>query len=77
MPLYTGVPGGNVNILGGHIIDHSKKNVYVRGYMCPILNGFRDRAILLYSSLDLAPNIVLPSFPYVNRCEASVGRCDW
>jgi hypothetical protein len=29
--------------------------------MCPIPNGFRDRAISLYSSLDLAPNIVLPS----------------
>jgi hypothetical protein len=29
-------------------------------YMCPIPNGFRDKAILLYSSLDLAPNIVLP-----------------
>jgi hypothetical protein len=25
------------------------KNVYV--YMCPILNGFRDRAISLYSTL--------------------------
>jgi hypothetical protein len=30
-------------------------------YMCPIPNGFRDKAISLYSSLDLAPNIVLPS----------------
>jgi hypothetical protein len=30
-------------------------------YMCRILNGFRDRAISLYSSLDLASNIVLPS----------------
>jgi hypothetical protein len=30
-------------------------------YMCPIPNGFQDRAISLYSSLDLAPNIVLPS----------------
>jgi hypothetical protein len=29
--------------------------------MCPIPNGFRGRAILLYSNLDLAPNIVLPS----------------
>jgi hypothetical protein len=29
--------------------------------MCPIPNGFRDRTISLYSSLDLAPNIVLPS----------------
>jgi hypothetical protein len=30
-------------------------------YMCPIPNGFRDRAISLYCSLDLAPNTVLPS----------------
>jgi hypothetical protein len=29
--------------------------------MCPVPNGFRDRAISLYSSLDLAPNIALPS----------------
>jgi hypothetical protein len=28
--------------------------------MCPIPKGFRDIAVLLYSSLDLAPNIVLP-----------------
>jgi hypothetical protein len=29
--------------------------------MCSFPNTFRDRAISLYSSLDLAPNIVLPS----------------
>jgi hypothetical protein len=29
--------------------------------MYPIPNGFRDRVISLYSSLDLAPSIVLPS----------------
>jgi hypothetical protein len=29
--------------------------------MCPIPNSFRDRAISPYSSLNLAPNIVLPS----------------
>jgi hypothetical protein len=29
--------------------------------MCPIPNGFRDTAISLYSSLDLAPIILLPS----------------
>jgi hypothetical protein len=30
-------------------------------YVCPIPNFFRDRAISLYSSLDMTPNIVLPS----------------
>jgi hypothetical protein len=35
------------------------KKVYI--YLYPIPNGFRDRVISLYSSLDLAPNIVLPS----------------
>jgi hypothetical protein len=30
-------------------------------YICPIPNGFQHTAISLYSSLDLAPNIVLPS----------------
>jgi len=29
--------------------------------MCPIPKGFRDRAISLTRSLDLAPNIVLHS----------------
>jgi len=29
--------------------------------MCPILNGFRDRGICLYSGLAWAPSIVLPS----------------
>jgi hypothetical protein len=42
-----GVPGGNVNILGGHNVGLSKqKIVYLH---VPLLNGFRDRAILLYS----------------------------
>ena len=43
-----GVPGGNVNILGGHSIGLSKpkKKMYV--YMCPIPDCFRDRAISLY-----------------------------
>jgi hypothetical protein len=53
------VPGGKVNILGGHSLGHSKQKVYMQ--MRPILNGFRDRAISLYSSLDLAPSIALPS----------------
>ena len=29
--------------------------------MCPISNGFRNRAVSLYRNLDLAPNIALPS----------------
>jgi hypothetical protein len=42
------VPGGKVNILGGHSIGHSKQKLYV--YMVSIPNGFRDRDISLYSS---------------------------
>jgi hypothetical protein len=39
-----GVLEGKVNILGGHSIAHSKKKeVYM--CMCPILNGFRDKAM--------------------------------
>jgi hypothetical protein len=54
------VPRGKVNILGGHSIGHSKhSNSYM--YMCPIPNCCRDRAVSLCSSLDLAPNTVLPS----------------
>jgi hypothetical protein len=41
------VPGRKVNILGGHSIGHSKQ-VKIYKYMCPIPNGFRDRAISLY-----------------------------
>lgn len=33
------------------------KKVYM--YMYPIPNGFRDRAVSLYSTLNMAPNIVL------------------
>ena len=45
MKQIQGVPGGKVNILGGHIIGHSKKKTY----MCPTPNGFRGRAISSYS----------------------------
>jgi hypothetical protein len=53
--LYS-VPGGKVNILGGHS-KQKKKSMYV----CPIPSGFRERAISVYSSLDLVPNIFLLS----------------
>jgi hypothetical protein len=44
-----GVLEGKVNIQGGHSIDHSKqKIIYI--YICLVPNGFRDRAISLYSS---------------------------
>jgi hypothetical protein len=32
---------------------------------CPIPNGFRDRAISLYSSFDLVPNTVVPSSKWI------------
>jgi hypothetical protein len=45
------VPGGKVNILGGHIASVIlSKKVYMYSYMCPILNDFRGRAISLSSS---------------------------
>jgi hypothetical protein len=40
------VPGVKVNILRSHSIGHSKQKMYM--YMCPIRNGFRDRAISRY-----------------------------
>jgi hypothetical protein len=43
-----GVPGGKVNILGGHSIGHSEQKVHM--YMCPIPNGYQDRYISLNSS---------------------------
>jgi hypothetical protein len=42
------VPGGKVNILGGHTMGHSEQKLYM--YMCPIPKGFRDRSMSLYSS---------------------------
>jgi hypothetical protein len=39
------VPGVKVNMLGGHSIGYSKQTVYM--HMCPIPNGFRDKAISL------------------------------
>jgi hypothetical protein len=44
-----------VNILGGHGIGHSKKEVYMN--VCPIPNGFRY----------LARNIFLPSISMSNH----------
>ena len=46
-----------MNILGGHSIGHSKQKLYMDKNA--ILNVFRDRAMSLYRSLDLALNIVL------------------
>jgi hypothetical protein len=42
-------------------------------YMCPIWNGFPDRATSLYSSLDLAPNIILPSLMWISvKCQLAI-----
>jgi hypothetical protein len=47
---YTGVPGGKINILEGHNVGHSmQKYVYIH---VSLPNGFRDRTISLYGSLD-------------------------
>ena len=44
------------------------KKLYMN--MCPIPNGFRDRAIWLYGGLAWAPTIVLPSRPAAPLSEA-------
>jgi hypothetical protein len=48
---YT-VPGGKVNILGGHSISHSKQRKKLYMYMWTIPNGFRDRDISLHCTLE-------------------------
>jgi hypothetical protein len=55
--------------MGGHSIGRSKQEIYV--YMCPIPNGFQDRAISLHSSLNLVPNIALSHHiaPLPQACE--------
>jgi hypothetical protein len=42
------VPGGKVNIRGALVLVVLSKNVHM--YMCPIPNGFRERAVSLYNS---------------------------
>jgi hypothetical protein len=57
--------------MGGHSIGHPKQKMYM--HVCPIANVFRVRAISLYSSLDLALNIVLPchhTAPLSEACES-------
>jgi hypothetical protein len=54
------VPGAKVNILGVILSASLSKNVYV--YMCPIPNGFRDRAISLYSSKIVDKKEILQSW---------------
>jgi hypothetical protein len=44
-----GVPGGKFSILGGRSIGHFEQKVYM--YICPISNGYRDRAISFYCTL--------------------------
>jgi hypothetical protein len=39
---------GKVSILGGHSYGHSKQNLYM--YICPLPNGFRERAVSLYNT---------------------------
>jgi hypothetical protein len=51
------VPAGETNILGRHSIGHSKqKHVYIH-----VSYSERCPSISLHSSLNLTPNIVLPS----------------
>jgi len=61
-PLIQSVPGGNDNILGGHIIGHSKQKVYM--YTCLTPNDFKDRPIhrtvadlLIKRIVRIVPNI--------------------
>jgi hypothetical protein len=61
------VPGGNVNILGGHCSGNSKKKVYMN--MHPIPSGFR---YLEHNILNLVRHIFLPSRsnpPLSEACE--------
>jgi hypothetical protein len=69
-----GVPGRKAYILGGHSIGHFKQIMYM--YMCPIPNGFRDRAISLYSSKTVDKKEILRTVSnfYFTGFTAPVGR---
>jgi hypothetical protein len=73
-----GVPGGNVNILGGHSIGHSKQtSVYVR----VILQTVSEVELLHCAGVWHPLSSFTPAIPrhfmkHVNRCGASVGRCN-
>jgi hypothetical protein len=60
------IPGGKINIVGGHSIDYSKKKIYTN--MCPIPNGFRYLASSIFKS---ARNIFLPSLS-VSNCNSQM-----
>jgi hypothetical protein len=59
-------PGGKVSILGGQSINHCKQKKKVYMYMCPIPNGFQDRAISLYSKLYTVQTSNMPR-PHMSR----------
>jgi hypothetical protein len=48
---------------------------YIFMYMCPFPNSFRDRAVSLYSSLDLALDIVCSSRKWIG-VKRQFDRCD-
>jgi hypothetical protein len=51
------VPGGKVNIVGGHSIGHSKKKLYM--YMCLIPNGFVQPVASRYTDWAIPQSMFL------------------
>jgi hypothetical protein len=66
------VPGRKVNILGGHSIVILGNKVHM--YMCPIPNGFRNRAVSLYSSEIVDKKEILRTVPNKGKAIAVTGR---
>jgi hypothetical protein len=59
------VPGGNIKILGGHSIGHSKQKKK-KNCICTCVLFRNVSEISLYSSLDLAHSIILPSRMWIS-----------
>jgi hypothetical protein len=60
------IPGGNFSIVGGHRLFILSKMAYM--YMCPILNGFQDRAISLNTSKFVDKKEILCSASNTDIC---------
>jgi hypothetical protein len=58
--IYTGVPGGKVNILGGRVSVIPTKKVYMN--MCAIPNGFRYLARSILSLRAFLPGLFDDAF---------------
>jgi hypothetical protein len=75
--LIQSVPGGNVNILGGRSIGHSRKKVIWTCVLFQTVSNIWHAVFWIWRSIFSFPPTVMHHCPkHVNWCKASVGCCD-